>query len=44
MVKYWREFMIQSVNLTNDIFWLGILDPHLDGDALFSEGHAQGGH
>ena len=30
MVKYWREFMIQSVNLTNDIFWLGILDPHLD--------------
>ena len=22
--------MIQSVNLTNDIFWLGILDPHLD--------------
>lgn len=30
MMKYWREFMIQSVNLTNDIFWLGILDPHLD--------------
>ena len=30
MMKYWREFMIQSVNLTNDFFWLGILDPHLD--------------